>query len=170
MVFEVRGNLTNGEGMVQRPRAPQQPQGAANKLVYPPMPAPSADAGKAEPLDISVGNLFYGTEGWMAMSDAGYRIYRGDSSELIQADKPAPGEDSTRLHMQNFLAACRSRRMEDLHDPITNAFYSASMCHLANISYRTGHKLTIEAGPKFAGDPAATKMVTRDVYRKPYVV
>ena len=66
MVFEVRGNLTNGEGMVQRPRAPQQPQGAAAKLVYPPMPAPSPDAPKSAPLDVSVGNLFYGTEGWMA--------------------------------------------------------------------------------------------------------
>jgi predicted dehydrogenase len=170
MVFEVRGNLTGGEGVVQRPRAPQQPQGAADKLVYAPVPAPSGEAPKGAPIDVSVGNLFYGTEGWMAMSDAGYRIYRGDGSELIQEGAPTKGEDSTGLHMQNFLAACRSRKLSDLHDPITNAFYSASMCHLANISYRTGHKLTLEAGPKFTGDAAATKMISRDVYRKPYIV
>jgi hypothetical protein len=72
--------------------------------------------------------------------------------------------------MENFIAACRSRNAADLHDPITNAYLSASLCHLANISYRTGHKLTIEAGPKFTGDPAANKQITRDVYRKPYVV
>jgi hypothetical protein len=106
----------------------------------------------------------------MAMSDAGYQFFKGDSSELIQEGRPTRGEDSTSLHMQNFLAACRSRNLTDLHDPITNAFYSAAMCHLANISYRTGHKLNLEAGPKFTGDAAATKMVTRDVYRKPYVV
>jgi hypothetical protein len=44
------------------------------------------------------------------------------------------------------------------------------MCHLANISYRTGHKLTIEQGPHFAGDAEANKQITRPEYRKPYVV
>jgi predicted dehydrogenase len=170
LVFEVRGNLTGGEGMVERSRPPAQPQGAADKLVYPPAPAPSADAPKSEPLDVSVGNLFYGTEGWMAMNDAGYRIYRGDSSELIEEGKPVRGEDSTALHMENFIAACRSRKVADLHDPLSNAYLSASLCHLANISYRTGHKLNLEAGPKFTADPAANRLLTRDVYRKPYVV
>jgi hypothetical protein len=43
------------------------------------------------------------------------------------------------------------------------------MCHLANISYRTGRKLTLTPGPKFANDAEANKLLTRD-YRKPYVV
>jgi hypothetical protein len=43
------------------------------------------------------------------------------------------------------------------------------MCHLANISYRVGRKLTLAAGPKFVNDPEANKLLTRD-YRKPYVV
>ena len=71
--------------------------------------------------------------------------------------------------MQNFLAACRSRNYKELHDDIGNAYLSASMCHLGNISYRVGRKLTIEAGPRFAGDAEANKMITRE-YRKPYVV
>ena len=33
-----------------------------------------------------------------------------------------------------------------------------------------GRKLTLEAGPKFTGDAEATKMITRDKYRAPYVV
>ncbi len=100
------------------------------------------------------------------MNDAGYQIYRGDSSELLEEGKPVRGEDSTGLHMENFLAACRSRKVSDLHDPLSNAFHSASLCHLANISYRTGHRLNIEAGPKFAADPAANKMISREVYRQ----
>ena len=43
------------------------------------------------------------------------------------------------------------------------------MCHLANISYRVGRKLTLANGPKFVNDPEATKLLTRD-YRKPYTV
>ena len=61
--------------------------------------------------------------------------------------------------MQNFLDACKSRNPKDLHDPIDNAHYSASLCHLANISYRTGRKLHIEAGPKFANDAEANKIL-----------
>jgi hypothetical protein len=72
--------------------------------------------------------------------------------------------------MQNFLQVCKSRNAKDLRDPLSNSVLGAGLCHLANISYRTGRKLTLEAGPKFAGDAEATRMLTRDVYRKPYVV
>ena len=86
-------------------------------------------------------------------------------------EKPVrgPGGDATSLHMENFLAACRSRNYSELHDGIENAVQSANLCHLANISYRTGNKLKIEAGARFANDAAANKLITRD-YRKPYVV
>ena len=119
-------------------------------------------------MNVTVGNLFYGTEGWMSMSDQGYQVYKGEGSELMTEEKPTGG-DATGLHMQNFLAACRSRNYKELHDEISNAYLSASLCHLANISYRVGRKLTIEAGPRFAGDAEANKLITRD-YRKPYVV
>ncbi|HZL55632.1 MAG TPA: Gfo/Idh/MocA family oxidoreductase [Bryobacteraceae bacterium] len=152
IVFEVRGLHTNGEGV-----PPSPPRGTTPKR-------PDA------PINDTVGNLFYGTEGWMSMNDGGYQIYKGNSSELIGEERAVRGEDPTRLHMENFLAAVRSRNLADLHDPITNAYPSAGLCHLANISYRTGHKLTLEAGPKFTNDPAANAMLTRLVYRKPYVV
>ncbi len=155
LVFEVRGNLTNGEGSTPARRAP------ANGDAPPKAPAS---------LSVMVGNLFYGSEGWMSMNDAGYQVYKGESSELIAEEKPEARLDTTRLHMENFLDAVRSRRYSDLHDGINNAYQSASLCHLANISYRTGRKLNIEAGPKFTGDAEATRMLTRPVYRKGYEV
>ena len=163
LVFEVRGLLTGAEGAVPSGRR-QGPPGAG--------PAPAATAPKAAaPLNIMVGNLFYGTEGWAAMSDAGFQAFKGDSNELIMEEKPerGPNGDPTGLHMQNFLAAVKSRNYKDLHDEIGIAYLSASMCHLANISYRVGRKLTLQNGPKFVNDPEATKLLTRD-YRKPYVV
>jgi hypothetical protein len=71
--------------------------------------------------------------------------------------------------MQNFLAACKSRNSKDLHDEIANAYPSAGLCHLANISYRVGRKLTLSSGPKFVNDAEANKLLTRE-YRKPYAV
>jgi predicted dehydrogenase len=165
LVFEVRGLLTGAEGAV--PRGPRQGPGAA-------IPTPEATAPRgAAPLNIMVGNLFFGTEGWAAMSDAGFQAFKGESNELaleIRPERGGPGGgDPTGLHMQNFLAAVKSRNHKDLHDELGIAVLSASMCHLANISYRVGRRLTLQNGPKFVGDPEATKLLTRD-YRKPYVV
>jgi predicted dehydrogenase len=189
LVFEVRGLLTGGEGTPARRMAPGgrggrggrggAPGAAATSENAPPAAAPPPAAtptvvGPASnPLNVQIGNLFYGTEGWAAMSDQGFQAYKGESSEVIMEERPErgqPGGDATGAHMENFLSACRSRNEKELHDPISNAWLSASLCHLANISYRTGRKLTLEAGPKFTGDAEATKMLSRDVYRKPYVV
>jgi predicted dehydrogenase len=182
LVIEVRGRTTNGEGVRQarvvtagpaaarRGRAGgQQPADGAT----PAAPSPAQVGQPSNPLNVGVGNLFYGSEGWAAMSDQGFQAYKGDSSELIMEERPDRGAgDPTGLHMRNFLAAVRSRREQDLHDPITNAVPAADLCHLANISYRVGRGLKIEPGPtpKFTGDAEATEMITRPVYRKPYEV
>jgi hypothetical protein len=169
LVFEVRGLLTGGEGV---PPGPPRARPAAPGAAPAAAPVATSPAGGGAPLNIAIGDLFYGTEGWMAMSDGGVQAFKGDSNEVILDQRPerGPSNDGTGLHMENFLAACRSRNYSELHDGINNAYLSASLCHLANISYRVGRKLNIEAGPRFAGDAEANKLMTRDVYRKPYVV
>jgi predicted dehydrogenase len=162
IVFEVRGILTGGEGTPVRRGGRGAPAGP-----------PAANANPAStPNNVTIGNLFYGSEGWASMGDQGFQAYKGESSELVMEERPerGPGSDGTSLHMENFLAACRSRNVKDLHDPISNAHFSAGLCHLANISYRTGHKLNLGPGPRFTGDPEADKLITRQPYRKPYVV
>jgi predicted dehydrogenase len=161
IVFEVRGILTGGEGTPARRANARSARAGA--------PAPK-DA--ANPNIVTVGNLFYGSEGWASMDDTGFQAYKGETSELVMEDRPerGPGSDGTALHMENFLAACRSRNVKDLHDPISNAHFSAGLCHLANISYRTGHKLDLGPGPRFTGDAEADKQITRQPYRKPFVV
>src|SRR5206468_6632069 len=172
--------MTNGEGVRQArvvtsgPMGGRRPaEGAAPAAAPPAAPAPTQVGPASNPLNVGVGNLFYGSEGWAVMSDQGFQAYKGDSSELIMEERSeVKGGDSTSLHMQNFLACVKSRREQDLHDPIANAVPSANLCHLANISYRVGRALKIEPGPtpKFTGDAEATKMVTRPSYRKPYEV
>jgi predicted dehydrogenase len=187
LIFEVRGLLTGGEGTPARRMGPpgggrggRGGRGAAPGAVAtsedaapPAAPTPTVVGPASNPLNVQIGDLFYGTEGWAAMSDQGFQAYKGESSEIIMEERPErgqPGGDATGLHMQNFLQACKSRNAKDLHDPLGNAVHSAYLCHLANIAYRTGRKLTLEAGPKFTSDAEATRMLTRDVYRKPYVV
>jgi len=175
LVIEVRGRRTNGEGVRQARVVTAGPgtsgRGAAVDAPGAPPPPPVAQA--ANPLNVGVGDLFYGSEGWAAMSDTGFQAYKGDSSELVMEEKPdRSAGDPTSLHMKNFLECVLSRKEQDLHDPIANAVPAADLCHMANISYRVGRALKVEPGPvpKFTGDAEATKMITRPVYRKGYEV
>jgi hypothetical protein len=169
IVFEVRGLLTGGEGVPVARRPGPPAAGAVAPPVQSPAPTVTAPVNGGPPLSIMVGNLFYGTNGWAAMNDVGFQAFKGESNELVMDERSEKGSDATALHMQNFLAACRSRNRSELHDGLDNAYLSASLCHLANISYRVGRKLTLESGPTFKNDAEANKLLTRD-YRKPYVV
>ena len=119
-----------------------------------------------------VGNLFYGADGWMMVDSTGYKVYKGDKEDLVMDVKKDPGGD-TPPHMANFLAACSSRNYQDLHADVAIGVMSADLCHLANASYRSGQKLTIDAATgRCTGEGAAVgnQYLTRPVYRAPYVV
>ncbi|MBI5085254.1 MAG: Gfo/Idh/MocA family oxidoreductase [Acidobacteria bacterium] len=117
-----------------------------------------------------VGNLVYGSDGWMWVDGAGFQVYKGEKSEKIMDEKGERGGDGTRAHMSNFLAACRSRNYKDLTAEVEIGATSVILVHMANISYRVGRTLTWDPAKRlFAGDAEANKLITRD-YRKPYVV
>lgn len=118
----------------------------------------------------TVGNIFFGSEGWMWVGGDGFQVYKGESSEKSMDEKVRENEDGTVLHMKNFLAACRSRNYKELHADVEIGATSAAFCHLANISYRVGRLLHWDDASKhFENDSAADAMLTRN-YRAPYVV
>jgi hypothetical protein len=86
-------------------------------------------------------------------------------------EKPVEPRDwATAPHMQNFLAAVKSRRHQELNADIEIGARAAAICHLANIAYRLGRKVEFDpAAQRFWGDSMADRMRTRD-YRRPFVV
>ncbi len=126
----------------------------------------------------SVGNLFYGTKGWMSLDGGTWKTYFGRKNEVgpcsekaeEAADPMNPAGSGADKHFVNFINALRSGKREDLTCDIEEGFYSTALPHLANISYRLGRDLTFDGGKeKFVGDGQADKMLTRK-YRRPYVV
>ena len=72
--------------------------------------------------------------------------------------------------MDNFLKAVKSRKREDLNAEVAVNVLASDFCHLANISYRVGRRLTWDVRKeRFVGDTEADAMLTRK-YRAPYVV
>jgi predicted dehydrogenase len=118
-----------------------------------------------------IGNIFFGSDGFMSIDAYGFQIYLGEKRELAQEMKPSePRIWDTTPHMANFLQAVKSRKHTDLTCDIEQGHLSASLCHLANISYRVGRKLAFDpAAERFTGDDEANKLLTRN-YRDPFVV
>ena len=140
--FEVRGLLTNSEAGLGRPNDPN-----------------------------CIGDIFYGTDGWMAVDARGFQVYKGEKSEKVMDEPTKGGQWDTVPHMQNFIDAVKSRKHEDLHAEIEIGARAAAMCHLANMAYRLGRKLNFDDKTrKFINDAEANKAMTRNPYRAPYVV
>jgi predicted dehydrogenase len=92
------------------------------------------------------------------------KIEYGDGPEI-------PSLPETEVsHFQNFIDCVRSRKRADLHCEIEEGHLSTSLCHLANIAFRTGRKVVFDpASEIFPGDEEANALLRRD-YREPYVV
>ncbi|MCC6365852.1 MAG: Gfo/Idh/MocA family oxidoreductase [Bryobacterales bacterium] len=116
-----------------------------------------------------VGDIFYGSDGYMATDSAGYWVYKGEKGELAQQGKAEKSD--TAPHMENFLGAVRSRKREDLHAEVAVNVLASDCCHLANISYRVGRRLQWDGQrERFVGDAQADALLTRHPYRAPYIV
>ena len=73
-------------------------------------------------------------------------------------------------HFQNFVNCVRSRKREDLYCEVLEGHMSTALCHLANIAFRTGRRLTFDpATETFPGDAEANSLLGRK-YREPYVL
>jgi predicted dehydrogenase len=141
LVFEVRGLLTGGEHSIQFDGAH------------------------------FIGNIFYGSEGYLSLDCFGFQMYLGEKRELARQMKyTEPRTWDTAPHVRNFLDAMRSRKAAELANNIEDGHLSAALSHLANISYRTGRKLTFDpARETFPGDAEAARHLSRQ-YRSPFVV
>jgi len=119
-----------------------------------------------------VGVSFFGSQGFMAVDEHGFQIFLGDKREPGESMKHAEGEiDDTIPHMANFLKAVKSRNPADLTADVSVGVTSAALVHMANISYRAGRKLNYDSAlGSFTGDAEANAMMTRPVYRSPYLV
>jgi hypothetical protein len=114
-----------------------------------------------------VGNLFFGSEGWLEISGNTWKAFRERERQPFAGSTDDSQEGN---HWANFLDAMRSGSDEMLHSDVHEGHLSTTLCHLANISYRVGRSLTfLGSHEKFVDDPEADALLTR-VYRKPYVV
>jgi hypothetical protein len=114
--------------------------------------------------DNVVGNIFYGSEGFMLKDVDHWQTYMGRKGE-----KGASGTGIGN-HYENFADAIRANDQGMLTAPIEEGFYSCALIHLANISYRVGRTIHFDPDKQtIINDEEAAKMLRRE-YRAPYSI
>lgn len=78
---------------------------------------------------------FYGEQGSLSIEGSGYRAFDMDGAEI--AKNTGTGGDL--IHFENFIEAIRGN--QPLHAEIEEGQKSTMLCHLGNISWRTGQTL-----------------------------
>lgn len=127
---------------------------------------------------IKIGNLFFGTKGWMHLNGSTWKTYFGRKNEPGPSSKNAEEyADPMNLagaggggHYGNFIHALKTGKAENLTCSMEEGHISTALPHLANVAYRVGRSLRFDgAKEEFMDSDAANRLLTRD-YRKPYVV
>jgi predicted dehydrogenase len=124
-------------------------------------PSKSPFPGKKSPKDSIrptnyVGNVFYGSEGYLVCPGYSSAVAYSNDGEIIQQFNG--GDD----HFANFVKAVRNRKVEDLNADILEGHLSSALCHLGNISYRLGQEQPFGQKPQaFAKDKDAGESFER---------
>ena len=128
-----------------------------------------------------IGNLFYGSEGWLWIDGNGrqWQSYRGPKDEKgpgSDAPDTSGGSDPLVLtsieypHYQNFVDAIRAGDPKILTCDVLEGHLSSALPHLANISYRVGRELVFDGRKEqFMDDKKADQLLTRE-YRKGFEI
>lgn len=111
------------------------------------------------------GNLFFGSKGYMAKDVAFWRTYLGEERE------PGPSGSGIGNHYANFCNAIRNPDPATFNTSIEDGFYSCTLMHLGNISYRLGRSLEFDpVRMTIKHDAEANAMLKRPEYRTPFCI
>jgi predicted dehydrogenase len=113
----------------------------------------------------AIGNLFFGSEGYMVISLGGeWKTYLGKERQ------PGPSGSGKGNMFQNYVDAIRAEDKSILAGDIEEGHYSCSLIHLANIAYRLGRRLDFDPeNERFIADSEADRMLSRN-YREPFII
>lgn len=167
MEFEVRGWITNheagiGTGAFHSHGVPAA--GLAHHAVAK-RAHPGAPLGPTSGAPGTIGNIFYGSKGYLAID--GYDSYM---SWLGESQEPGPRANGKGNHFANFIDAVISRKKQDLTAPIEEGHKSTMLVNLANVSYRLGRTLNFDGKTqRIIGDEEANRML-HGTFRAPFKV
>jgi predicted dehydrogenase len=167
MEFEVRHWMSNHEAEIGAFGGPSSLPPAGLSADAKPAPG-TPSLGPATGKPNTIGNLYYGSKGYLAIEEyEAYKTWLGEKQE------PGPQGRGKENHMANFIDCVRSKKSQDLTGPAEEGHISATLVHLANVSYRLGRTLNFDpATEQVIGDAEANRLLRDEDrgYRAPFTI
>jgi predicted dehydrogenase len=133
-------------------------------------PVPTTGMGAIQGDRNTIGDIFYGSGGYLATGDedvCAFQTWLGENQE------PGPHQQAAGDHYANFVDCVVSRKKENLNAPIEEGYISTGLVHLANTSYRLGRSLKFDPKSQMVIRDEEANNLLRDGdrgYRAPYQV
>jgi predicted dehydrogenase len=88
------------------------------------------------------GIAFIGNNGTLELDRGGWEVIgEKNSKEKIVVERKSPTDNGLLKHWENFVAAIKSGKQEDLNCPIATGAHIATVCQLGNIAFRSQQKI-----------------------------
>lgn len=114
--------------------------------------------------DEKEGAVIYGDNGYLVISNHRWRAFDAQGKLVVEDS----GENDTVAHIRNFLDCMRSRE-RPAADLETIGHPSSMLCHLGNLSWRTGRSVRFDPETyTVTNDEEANQYRTRLQYREPW--
>ncbi len=114
----------------------------------------------------SEGAAVHGDGGYVVIGNGRWRAY-DERGQLVKEESNVLQDVA---HAQNFIDCMRSRE-KPAADLETVGHPSSLLCHIGNVSWRVGRTVSFDPSTySFGDDQAANEFLTRQEYRKPWVL
>ncbi len=88
------------------------------------------------------GIAFIGNNGTLELDRSGWEVIaEGGAKEKVKVERKNKVDDGVLKHWENFVAAIKSGKQEDLNCPIATGAHIATVCQLGNIAFRSQQKV-----------------------------
>jgi len=88
------------------------------------------------------GIAFIGNNGTLELDRGGWEVIaEGAAKEKVKVERKNRVDDGLLKHWENFVAAIKSGKQEDLNCPLSTGAHIATVCQLGNIAFRSQKKI-----------------------------
>lgn len=89
------------------------------------------------------GIAFIGNNGTLELDRGGWEVIAENrSKEKVVVERKKPTDNGLQKHWENFVAAIKSGKQDDLNCPVATGAHIATVCQLGNIAFRSKEKIT----------------------------
>lgn len=117
------------------------------------------------------GIAFIGNNGTLELDRGGWEVVEETrSKEKVKVERKKPIDNGLQKHWENFIAAIKSSKQDDLNCPIATGAHIATVCQLGNIAFRSQQKIVWDKTNQKLTDESLNEKYLKAHYHNGYVL